>query len=167
MIGFKQIEFFDHTGIRDFAPDADIEFQRIAVTEEQIVEMSLPTRPTKTTDSRSKNFEGESVEVDAIPPGTLRKLVRDAIEQHVDSDEFERLQMIEEQERETLSNIASAMPLLQRDGKMSSRAQTMVDCMRISEEAPDLSEQIKHGKLTITEALVLLDQRNRDREGRP
>jgi hypothetical protein len=88
-------------GIREFAPDADIEFVRVAVTEQQILEMNLPTRPTKASDSRSRNFEGESVEVDAIDPDALRGLVRQAIEQHIDQAEFERLQAIEEQERRT------------------------------------------------------------------
>jgi hypothetical protein len=146
-------------GIREFAPEADIDFERIAVTEEQIISMSLPTRPTKGTDSRSKNFIGESVEVDAIPPDSLRDLVRSAIEQHVDQVEFERLQMIEEQERQTLHNIASVMPLLQREGKLSSSAQTMVDVMRIKEEAPDLIKRIWDGTLSIKRALGLLAKR--------
>ena len=42
------------------------------------------TRPTKTTDSRSKRFSGESVEVDAIPSSALRDLVYSAISQWID-----------------------------------------------------------------------------------
>jgi hypothetical protein len=38
--------------LRQFAPDADIHFTRIAVTPEQVEEWSLPTRPTKKTDPR-------------------------------------------------------------------------------------------------------------------
>ena len=34
--------------LREMAPDADITFERIAVTPEQIAEWDLPTRPTKT-----------------------------------------------------------------------------------------------------------------------
>ncbi|MCX6924086.1 MAG: hypothetical protein NT154_12885, partial [Verrucomicrobia bacterium] len=67
-------------GIREFAPTAEIHFKRVAVTPEQITEWKLPTRPTKTTDSRSRRFDGESVEVDAVPPATLRGLVRSCIE---------------------------------------------------------------------------------------
>ena len=66
--------------LRQFAPEADIHFQRLAVTPAQITEWNLPTRPTKATDTRAKNFTGESVEVDAIPPAQLRSLVRNAIE---------------------------------------------------------------------------------------
>ena len=71
-------------GIREFAPNAEIYFERIAVTPAQIQELNLPTRPTKESDSRSKGFEGESVEVDAIPPATLRSMVRELIESHID-----------------------------------------------------------------------------------
>ena len=50
---------------------------RRTLSPRQIVDWQLPTRPTKKTDSRSKNFKGESVEVDAIEPERLRELVRD------------------------------------------------------------------------------------------
>jgi hypothetical protein len=92
-------------GLREFAPDAEIHFQRVAVTREQIEAWDLPTRPTKQTDSRSKNFDGESVEVDAIPPARLRTMVRECIERHIDREALERTRMIEEQERHTLANI--------------------------------------------------------------
>jgi hypothetical protein len=89
-------------GIREFAGGAEIGFERVAVTREQIRDMGLPTRPTKTSDSRSKGFEGESVEVDAIPPGTLRDLVADCIQRHIDLDALTALENVEEMERATL-----------------------------------------------------------------
>ena len=92
-------------GLREFAPDAEIAFERVAVTETQIQFLELPTRPTKKTDSRAKSFEGESVEADAIAPATLRALVRDCIEKHIDGDALERTKLVEEQERETLVRI--------------------------------------------------------------
>jgi len=52
-----------------------IHFERIAVTPQQIEKWKLPTRPTKTSDSRARNFvdeDGEqrpSVELDAIEAG--------------------------------------------------------------------------------------------------
>ena len=94
------------SGIREFAPKADITFERVAVTPDQIRLLGLPTRPTKETDSRSRGFVGESVEVDAIPPGILRGIVRAQIEDHIDSDELERLRIVESAERETLKRIA-------------------------------------------------------------
>src|SRR5690606_5014507 len=77
--------------LREFAPEAEIHFDVLAVTPDQIVEYGLPTRPTKKTDSRAKTFEGESVEVDAIPPRELRRIVRESITQHIDEYELEEL----------------------------------------------------------------------------
>jgi hypothetical protein len=71
------------------------------------VEFDFPTRPTKTTDSRSKRFAGESVEVDAIPAGALRAIARQCIEQHIDEALLDATKLVEAQERETLDNILS------------------------------------------------------------
>jgi len=92
--------------LRRLAPGADLFFSRLAVLPEQIVDLDLPTRPTKKTDSRSKRFVGESVEVDAIPPRKLRDVVKRAIERHIDFERLEALEEIEAQERATLSGIA-------------------------------------------------------------
>lgn len=96
--------------LNEFALCADITFECVAVTPEQIKEWSLPTRPTKRTDSRAKSFEGESVEVDAIPPEKLRQLARDCILPHLDDDELERSHVIERAERETLAEVAKNLP---------------------------------------------------------
>lgn len=88
--------------LREFAPEAEIFFERVAVTRAQIKAFGLPTRPTKRTDSRAKNFIGESVEVDAIPPRQLREIVRACITRHVDEREYEVLKAAEASERESL-----------------------------------------------------------------
>jgi hypothetical protein len=95
--------------LRELAPDADIYFERIAVTPEQIAERALPTRPTKATDSRSKNFGDISVELDAIPPDRLRFLVQDAIERHLPEREFEILKAAEASEREIIMRLVNGM----------------------------------------------------------
>ena len=92
--------------IREFAPRAEIHFQRVAVTPRQIKRWNLPTRPTKQSDSRSKGFDGESVEVDAIPARTLRALVRACITQHVDRDALATLELAEDSERQILKAFA-------------------------------------------------------------
>ena len=53
--------------LRRYAPDAEIHFERPAVTRAQVEEWDLPSRPTKLTDTRAKKFVGTSVELDAIP----------------------------------------------------------------------------------------------------
>jgi hypothetical protein len=90
--------------LRDLAPRAEINFQRIAVTPEQISAWNLPTRPTKTSDSRSKNFGDISVELDAIDPDQLRAMVREAVEQHLPADQLTVLQAAEESERTLIEN---------------------------------------------------------------
>jgi hypothetical protein len=91
--------------LREMAPDADITFRRLAVTPEQIVEWNLPTRPTKKSDTRSKNFGEISVELDAIEPNRLRRLVQQAIEQHLPKRQFKVLKAAEESERAIIGRL--------------------------------------------------------------
>jgi hypothetical protein len=88
--------------LHEFAPDADITFKRIAVTPEQIEEWKLETRPTKTSDSRARNFPGgqHSVDLDAIEPGQLRSLVAHVIEQHIDPYQLRMTKQLEALERQ-------------------------------------------------------------------
>jgi len=89
--------------LREFAPEAEIHFERIAVTQQQIDEWELPSRPTKSSDSRARGFQGNSVEVDSIPPTQLRALIQAKIEQHINGDELARIKAIEAAERNTLA----------------------------------------------------------------
>ncbi len=94
--------------LRRFSPSSEIHFERVAVQEWQIDAWSLPTRPTKTSDSRSRNFnDTRSVELDAIPPDRLRELVRRLLSGHVSDAEIEAQRQVERLERETLWNLAS------------------------------------------------------------
>ena len=90
----------------ELAPDAEIYFERIAVTEEQIVDWNLPTRPTKVSDTRAKNFGDVSVELDAIAPNDLRALVEQVINRHLPQDQLRILQEAERSERELLTTFA-------------------------------------------------------------
>lgn len=90
--------------IRHFAPDADITVERLGVTREQVIAWNIPTRPTKGSD---KSFDGDSVDLDAVPPRTLRQLVREAIEQHIDHDALAMERQTETLERKRLEEIAS------------------------------------------------------------
>src|SRR5215472_15117712 len=91
--------------LRELAPDAEITFERIAVTPEQIANWDLPTRPTKASDTRSKNFGEISVELDAIEPNQLRTLVQEAIELHLPPEQFEILKAAEESERDVITRL--------------------------------------------------------------
>ena len=104
--------------LRELAPSAEIIFERIAVTPEQIEVWDLPTRPTKTSDSRSKGFGDISVELDAIEPGTLRGLVRAAIEHHLPADQFALLKVAEASERQLIKGLVGML----QDGAIPSAA---------------------------------------------
>jgi hypothetical protein len=91
------------------APLSDITVKRLAVDREQIQRWNLPTRPTKATDTRAAKFRRlhgtDSVELDAIPPDELRKLVKDAIDSHMEPWRLRQFRMVEQKERETLRSI--------------------------------------------------------------
>jgi hypothetical protein len=80
---------------------------RLAVTEAQVYQLDLPTRPAKQTDSRAQGFNGGSVEVDAIPPTVLRQIVEAAITQHIDRHELDITRTYEQAERDVLARLAS------------------------------------------------------------
>jgi hypothetical protein len=91
--------------LREMAPDAGIYFERVAVTPEQIRDWELPTRPTKASDTRSRNFGDISVELDAIAPDQLRALVQVAIEAHLPREKFKVLKAAEASERELITSL--------------------------------------------------------------
>lgn len=101
-------------GMGDLAEPEDTfggyaKFTRVAVTEEQIDAWELPTRPTKKTDTRSKSFKGESVELDAVPPHQLKQLATEAIERHVDHQQLGVLEQYEAEERRVMKDIAATL----------------------------------------------------------
>ena len=91
---------------------AEFRFSRLTVNPEQVSAWNLPARPTKNTDTRSKDFYRrfgagcQSVEVDAVHPDQLRALVRDAIEQHIDSHLLDAVNMEERLAKNVLQELA-------------------------------------------------------------
>jgi hypothetical protein len=105
--------------LREFAPDAEIHFERIAITPEQIIEFGLQPalRDTKAKDPRYRWFCDRyrdtpvlnggrlSCELDAIRPNDLRDLVRKVIEQHLSRVELDRTNAAGEQEKTRIGKI--------------------------------------------------------------
>jgi hypothetical protein len=91
------------------APLSDITVERLAVNRQQIERWNLPTRPTKTSDTRARRFRQvhgtDSVELDAIPPDELRRLVKDAIDSHMEPWRLQQFRMVEREERQTLKSM--------------------------------------------------------------
>ncbi|MFD3422052.1 hypothetical protein [Streptomyces decoyicus] len=86
--------------LRGFEPHARgaPEFERVAVTPEQIAAHHLPTAPPKATDRRS--FTGTATtQAEALPPDILAGIVRAAIEAHRDPEVHRRVLTREDVER--------------------------------------------------------------------
>jgi len=94
--------------LKEMAPGAEIHFERVAVTPEQIRAWALPTRPTKKTDSRAKKFGKVSVELDAIEPDQLRDLVEDVIQRHMPAEQLRVLKVAEKSERELIARLVGS-----------------------------------------------------------
>lgn len=97
--------------VRGFALGGSAVLQRLAVTPAQIELYNLRTRPTKSTDTRSRGFTGESVEVDAIPAPALCRIVEETITQHINPVALELTSRAEQQERTLLYCIAGGCPM--------------------------------------------------------
>jgi hypothetical protein len=77
-------------------------FVRVAVTEEQIERLGLPSAPPKKTDRRSVFTDTKTVQCEAIPPDQLQDEIRLVIEDWIDLDVLAELQEREEAERQAL-----------------------------------------------------------------
>jgi hypothetical protein len=95
--------------LREMAPHADITFERLAVTMQQIEAWGLPTRPTKISDSRAKGFGDISVELDAVEPSLLRLLVDGALQRHLPPHELDLLREAEADERRLLRGLVGML----------------------------------------------------------
>jgi hypothetical protein len=96
-------------GLRQHGADATV--HRVALNPDQIAAYGLPTRPGKWTDSRHAAFAARygdaCVELDALPPDALTRLVEEQIITMIDRDAWHRAQAIEAMERETFASIAA------------------------------------------------------------
>ncbi len=82
------------------AMGADVKFSRLAVLPEHVEQFNLLTAPPKPTDRR--NFTGETVQAEALPPDVLAKLVKLAIEANLNMDAYDLALEAEQEEREFL-----------------------------------------------------------------
>jgi hypothetical protein len=82
-------------------------FERIALTRDQVERFNLPTRPTKRDGNHhARGFEGDSVELDALPADELRRLVTECIERHISPQQVDVLREAEASERDILQQLA-------------------------------------------------------------
>lgn len=108
---------------RDFEQRAGCfdEVVRVALNPDQIEEMRLPPQPGKWTSARSKGFAEKyadlfesvygydlvQIELDAIPPTTLRDIYQKAIDEHFDYDAYEGVLEHEREEKAKVEAVAA------------------------------------------------------------
>ena len=91
---------------------AELSVRRLALTPYQVQLYDLPTRPGKEKEPNAAEFKrvwGDCVELDAMPPNTLRGLVRECLEAHMDPDFLQRLKLAEREERRGLREIQNLL----------------------------------------------------------
>jgi hypothetical protein len=112
---FTNIEEDVGAFVRQMAVDDDVEMKavRIAVTRSQALALDLPTTPPKTTDSRAKNFDGETVQCEAIPPNLLNEIVRDEIRSRLDLDIFAANLALEARDSQHIAKVMTHFSLLE------------------------------------------------------
>ncbi len=88
---------YDPSGVKMFealrgdiqAFGGDVEFRRIAVTRDQIDALDLPTAPPKRGTSHAATFDDDvTVQLEAIQPSDLKRIVSDAVTDALDMDAF-------------------------------------------------------------------------------
>ena len=88
-------------------PDVVLNFRRLAITEDQIEQYDLPTKPRKKTDKRVQQIK-ETVEAEAMPSHLMRQLLRDAVESFLPAGALEVAKVAEESERLSLLELAQS-----------------------------------------------------------
>jgi hypothetical protein len=93
----------------EFAGGAYVSVERLAITEKQIRDWSLPTRPPKKKDPEAAKWgDKPCVELDAIDPDRLTALVEEAITGHIDEDAWRVEKQVEAEERKGLLALAQS-----------------------------------------------------------
>lgn len=88
-----------------------VQLKEIALTEEQILTYNLPTNPLKKTDKRSRWFQSKypnakgSVELDALPPETLRMILKTSLREHLDLEKLQSHYLEDQQQKEAANGL--------------------------------------------------------------
>jgi len=86
--------------------NVDINVKRIALMEHQVKKWKLPPAPTKTSDTRSMNWNGlGQVELDAVEPREIIKLLNESINEIFDEELHKKLQIQENKENKQFKEI--------------------------------------------------------------
>lgn len=85
--------------------DCGLEFIRLAITEDQIRDLDLPTKPRKKSDKRARHVK-HTVEAEAMPAHILRAMVHDEIEAYLPEHALHVAKVAEQSEQSFLMGLA-------------------------------------------------------------
>jgi hypothetical protein len=88
--------------------DLDMEFRRVGITEEQVEEYDLPSKPRKESDKRALHIK-ETVEAEAMPAHILRDLLRAEVEALLPRRALEVAKVAENNEKTILRQLAERL----------------------------------------------------------
>jgi hypothetical protein len=91
--------------LKHLNPNIELTFIRLGITAEQIEAYDLPTKPRKAADRRSLHV-ARTVEAEAMPAATMRRILRDSIEALLPENALKVARAAEESERSLLSIVA-------------------------------------------------------------
>lgn len=87
-----------------------VRVERIALNFDQVQQYNPPPNPAKIGDSRAKSYIDkygeESWELDALEPGVLVQLIRDAVVKLIDQDKYDAMVARQENDRQLLTSCA-------------------------------------------------------------
>lgn len=85
-----------------------VEFERVALVQDQVDAFDLPTAPAKASDSRSKTWTGGTCQLEALPPDQIADILGAAIKARFDFDQLADDQSAQEQDRMLISGLLPA-----------------------------------------------------------
>lgn len=88
--------------------DVQLDFRRIGITEQQVIDLDLPTNTRKSGDKRSSHVK-YTVEAEAMPASIMRDLVRDSVEALLPLHALQQAKIVEAEERAGLDLWARTM----------------------------------------------------------
>ena len=90
----------------------ELHWERMALTRELVTEFKLPADEIKTNDSRSRIYRERNnttkVELEALAPDQIARLLREAIEKRLDHEVFEQVKTEQVEQRRLLQRAAQA-----------------------------------------------------------
>jgi hypothetical protein len=155
----RQIEFW----LPQYAPHADIKLMPLGLTRGQVQYYRLPRIPIKESDTRKAGFEeryGEgAVELDALEalyPGELTTIVRDALAPYIDEDFDERLQDAARDAQDAIAGLWEEQTAPLRERLVAIQTDTQAIYARFTQELEAIKRRLESELAPYAEALEVL-----------